>query len=153
MADIGFDWESAEDVSFEPIPPGKYRALCLEITDKENEKGLTRQVKLEIQDGQYKGRKVVDFLLINHPSEQAMKISRGRFKQFVLATGIRPNDTDDLIGHEVFATVKVRKDQNDNLQNQVSSYAPLKGDSKQAPGPKEQAAPAAPAKPAAPWKK
>lgn len=150
MADIGFDWENAEDVSFEPIPPGKYRALILEIADKEDGEKLTRQVKLEIQDGQYKGRKVVDFLLINHHSEQAMKISRGRFKQLVLATGIRPNDTDDLIGHELFATVKVRKDQNDNLQNQVSSYAPLKGDSK--PAPSEPGKQSAPAK-AAPWKK
>jgi hypothetical protein len=143
MAEIGFDWENAEDATFEPVPPGKYQVVCLSCQDKEKEPGKTsRNLELEIQDGQYKGRKIWDFLLVNHPSEAAQKISRGRFKQFVLATGIRPNDTDDLVGHTVTATVKVKTDQNGNLQNQVSSYSAVKGAAPAQAAPPQQAAPA-----------
>lgn len=151
MAEIGFDYENAEDVSFTPVPGGKYKTLVAGISDQVKEPGetpestpvkMTRRVELEIMEGQYKGRKINDFQIIHHPSEMAQKIGRGRFKQLVLSIGIRPNDTDDLVGHENWTTVKVGKDQSGNPCNQVTSYAAIKGAAPATPAAPQQAAPA-----------
>jgi hypothetical protein len=128
--------------SIQPIPAGEYLGTIVEAND---ETGETRDgvptrtvvVRVDITEGEQKGRRIYDRLLVVHPTEIAQQIGRSRLKSLIEAAAPGAKTSQELIGKTVRALVKVslRKDTGEN-QNEVKSY--------KAAGPRPTASPTPP---------
>lgn len=139
--------------NFEAIPAGMYQACIVASEMKPTSKGTGEYLKLtwEILDGEYKGRKLWSQLNLKNPNATAVQIARGELSAICRATGVlTPNDSEDLHNIPVALTVKVRKDDNGNLQNEIKGYKPLNA---AAPNPQPATAGANGGNGAAPWKR
>lgn len=139
----GFDpltYEPTKD--FEPVPPGEYPVLIelAEVQQNKKANGYFLKLQMAILDGEYKGRKVWDYINIQNPSEQCVAIAMGTLAAIGRALGI-PNLNDEalLLNQVIIAHVKVSGE-----QNSVRTYS-----SPSAP-PETPATAPAPAPPAAP---
>ena len=126
MATINFNANEVEPLSgFDPIPAGKYQAVITESEEKatKNGGGTYLQLTFEIIDGEYKGRKVWERLNLANPNAQAVAIARGRLSAICRAVGVMtPRDSIELHNLPLTITVRLRKNQNDELINEVSGY-------------------------------
>lgn len=125
-----------ERKGFDPIPAGVYSALILEneIKPTKND-GEMLVYTLEVQEGQYQGRKLYERLNIKNNSSDAQKIAYETLGEMVRACGLEKiRDTDELNGRRVSVTVKVAparpyvKDgaQHPGMpQNEITKYLPL----------------------------
>jgi hypothetical protein len=124
--------DEAEDLSFEPLPPGVYVAQVkktdLKVTKAGDGEYIALQWEiLEADDDRYVGRVVFQNLNIVNPSEMATKIGRSQLKQITKAMGIdNLTDTDELLGTPVKITLKIRKGKDGyDDSNDVAKVMPL----------------------------
>lgn len=78
-----FNSEEVNDVKFEPIAPGDYKAIIRETAIKINKAGNGRYINItyEIYDGNYKGRLVYGIYNIENPSDQSVAIGMSQLKE------------------------------------------------------------------------
>ena len=127
MADLGgYDATQVKDSEFEALPAGEYRAVITESERKKTKDGSSEllQVKLQIVDGQYKNRTIIDRFNLWNKSEQARTIAEQQFKKVCEAVNIpKPGDSSAL--HMKPLTIKLAvKEYNGNNQNEVKGYKP-----------------------------
>lgn len=136
MAKLGFQFKS-EDVptsEYEPIPVGEYVCMFTESELKDTASGTGQyvQMSLEIVEGEYAGRKLIERLNIKNPNEKAVEIAYQTLKKICEAVN-KPNiqDTDELHNIRLIANVSVEKskpyikdgvEKGGNMQNVIKSY-------------------------------
>lgn len=143
MVDLGgFDANVIEPiVPLEAIPSGKYLAIISASEQKatKDEKGWFLELKLQIVEGEYKGRNVFDRLNLSNPNPVAMKMANGTLSAICRALGVmQPKDSVELHDLPMTITVKCapRKD-NGEMSNEVKGYASksdVAGEPQQQPG-------------------
>tara|TARA_R110000868_G_scaffold296861_3_gene557223 strand:- start:2593 stop:3045 length:453 start_codon:yes stop_codon:yes gene_type:complete len=125
MADMGgFDASKVEDSKFEAVPAGEYRVIMTESEKKKTKDGASEllQVKLQILDGPYKNRTVIDRFNLWNKNPEATKIADQQFKKVCVAVGVMvPKDSSQLHGKPMMAKLSVRE-YNGNDQNEVKGY-------------------------------
>jgi hypothetical protein len=100
MANLnGFDADQHEDPGFDPIPQGKYQA-CVTDSEMKSTKagdGQYLSLKLQVLDGDYKGRVLFENLSLDHKNQDAAKIARGKLASICRAVGVhQPKDSKEL---------------------------------------------------------
>lgn len=131
MANLsGFDANKVDpNVGFEPIPAGDYKLAIKESEDKEtkNKNGSYLSLKIEVIEGEHKGRLLFENLNLNNPSNQAVEIAKGTLSAICRAVGVMtPNDSAELHGKPFVGTVALekRKDTGE-MQNRIKKYTSL----------------------------
>ena len=75
----GFNAATIEPAAtYEPLPAGNYSAVIVESEEKPTKAmtGSYLQLGLEIVEGQYAGRKLIDRLNLNNPNQIAVDIAQ-----------------------------------------------------------------------------
>ena len=115
---------------FWTVPAGKYTVKVGKAEIKETRNGGAAVIfGYEIQDGEYAGKLIKDFVNIINQNPEAQRIGLQRLKTVAFATGFEGSnldDTDQLIGKESFEVVVDVKEQqvddktyNNNVINAV----------------------------------
>lgn len=112
MATLNFDAQHIDPTPrFDPIPAGDYPVI---ITDSETKltkdgTGQYLQLKLEIQDGEFRGRILFDRLNLWNNNAQAKEIANRQLSQICHAIGvIQVADSQQLHLKPLIASVKLR---------------------------------------------
>jgi hypothetical protein len=148
MATLNFNAHEVEpNVTFEPVPAGKYIAVIVDSEMKQTKSGNGNYLELtfEITEGEYQGRKVWARLNIDNPNADAVKIARGELSAICRAVNVMmPNDSVDLHNLPLEINVKCKKrDDTDEISNEIKGYA-----AKSAPATSSE-----PRQQSAPWKR
>lgn len=131
--------------NFAPVPAGDYPVV---ITDSEmkltkNGNGEYLQLVLEVIDGQMKGRKLWERLNLVNSNSQAVEIAQKSLSQICHAVKVlTPQDSVELHGKPLQATVVVKDDPGYGPRNEVKKYSAI-GAGGLAPQPAAQSTPAA----------
>jgi len=131
-----FDPASHEPTS-DVLAPGKYpvEIEAAEISETKAGNGHYIKVTMCILDGPGKNRKVWDYINIDNPSAECVKIGMRQLSALCQAVGlIALRDTDELLGKTCLAHVKVKDDQNSVRTYSSSSAAQPVQQSVQQPG-------------------
>lgn len=116
---------------FDPLPRGWYygRITEAEVQDTKAGNGKMVFVRLDIEGPKGAGRVVFDRMLVQHPSEEAVEIGRGRFGALCVAAGFetKPNDTKELLGKTVGAKLGIEKSEEYGDRNTVDTYREHEG--------------------------
>lgn len=137
--DEAFNAESVpEREDFSPIPPGAYNVMVVDSGLQETSKGGQMIVlELDIQDGDYAGRKLFDRLNIKNDNPKAVNIAMRTLAEIVKAVGKSSiKDTEELHNKRLTVNVSVepaksyKKDGVEHPgkpQNSVKRYLPFSG--------------------------
>ena len=169
MANLGhFDASTvAPAQAYSPLPAGKYLAMITESEMKATKAGTGEylQLTIEVQDGEFKGRKVFDRLNLKNANVTAVEIAQRQLSALCHATGVMQlQDSEQLHFKPVIVKVSVQHDAGQEPSNVVKGYEAPTGTMgqqsayvppvRQASAPAHMAPPAAaPARAAAPWAK
>lgn len=169
MAQLGFVFDANQvepDAPLEAVPTGRYPVMMVESEFKQNSKktGTLVAFKLEIIDGQYKGRRLFGNINMTNPNPEAERIGRAQFSALCRATGqMQVSDTGALHHIPMCVSVEYVEPRNENgkqypASNDIKGYMHIS--EYKAPVPGQSSAPAAtpaytphphaPAAPAAP---
>lgn len=122
------DWNQIEDIGFKPLPAGTYGAKITSANISPNKKGDGKYIKLELtlvgRKG-IKGRKVFEYLTIQHKNEQVVSIALGKLKKLIISVGKEPDsleDTSELVGEMVAIKLKLENSPEFGPQNRVTGF-------------------------------
>lgn len=151
---INFDAKTVDPAqSLEALPAGKYICALTDSVQQENSKKNGHHMKLTftVQDGEYKGRKVIETLNMWHTNETAAEIAWREFSALCYATNVlQIQDTAQLHGQPFLLELAVEQSEQYGPSNRVKGYhALIDGEQPAPPAPTPPAA-APPAPPAAP---
>lgn len=73
--------------SFAPIPEGWYRVVLFEDELVTKDWGVGLNMKFEILDGEHAGRKLFDFLCLQHGNAETVKLARIALRELAIAAG------------------------------------------------------------------
>jgi hypothetical protein len=137
MADLGgYDATQVKDSEFEALPAGEYRAVITESERKKTKDGSSEllQVKLQIIDGPFKNRTIIDRFNLWNKNPQATTIAQQQFKKVCEAVNVlKPPDSSALHMKPLMIKLSVRE-YDGKEQNEVKGYkACLPGASSPAP--------------------
>jgi hypothetical protein len=125
MADLGgFDASQVKDSEFEALPAGEYRAVISDSERKKTKDGESEllQVKLQIIEGPFKNRTVIDRFNLWNKNPEATKIAQQQFKKVCEALSIlKPADSASLHMKPLMVKLAV-KEYNGKDQNEVKGY-------------------------------
>ena len=128
MATINFNANEIEPSSyFDAIPAGKYLAVItrsdkIETKDK---KGQFLLLEFEIVEGDYKNRKLWSRLNINNKNPETVRIANADLAAICRAVNVmQPRDSSELHNLPLTIIVKCRKNQDDEIVNEIKGYAP-----------------------------
>ena len=128
MATINFNANEIEPSSyFDAIPAGKYLAVItrsdkIETKDK---KGQFLFLEFEIVEGDYKNRKLWSRLNINNKNPETVRIANADLAAICRAVNVmQPRDSSELHNLPLTIVVKCRKNQDDEIVNEIKGYAP-----------------------------
>lgn len=125
MADLGgFDASQVKDSEFEALPAGEYRAVIADSERKKTKDGASEllQVKLQIIEGPFKNRTVIDRFNLWNKNPEATTIAQQQFKKVCEALNIiKPADSSALHMKPLMIKLAV-KEYNGNNQNEVKGY-------------------------------
>jgi len=125
MADLGgYDATQVKDSEFEALPAGEYRAVITESERKKTKDGSSEllQVKLQIVDGQYKNRTIIDRFNLWNKNPQATTIAQQQFKKVCEAVNVpKPGDSSAMHMKPLMIKLSVRE-YNGTNQNEVKGY-------------------------------
>lgn len=125
MADLGgFDASEVKASEFEALPAGEYRAVISDSERKKTKDGESEllQVKLQIIEGPFKNRTVIDRFNLWNKNPAATTIAQQQFKKVCEAVNI-PKPPDSSALHMKPLVIKVAvKEYNGNNQNEVKGY-------------------------------
>ncbi len=112
---------------FSPVPPGTYPMLIESAEIKQTKKGDGHYINLAmtVLDGQQKGRKLFDRIMIQHPNAECLAIGMKAFGAIGRAIGAAElTDTSQLLNQVVAIRVRVTTDEKYGAQNEVQKYLP-----------------------------
>ena len=125
MADLGgFDASQVKDSEFEALPAGEYRAVIADSERKKTKDGASEllQVKLQIIEGPFKNRTVIDRFNLWNKNPEATTIAQQQFKKVCEALNIiKPADSSALHMKPLMIKLAV-KEYNGKDQNEVKGY-------------------------------
>ena len=139
MAQISFDASGVEPaVTFEILPPGKYRAQIVQSEMQPTKQGDGQMLCLEfdVLDGPYQGRKLWERLNLVNRSQQTVEIAQRQLSAICHAIDrIQVTDSEQLHFRPMLLTVAVELDKRDEhlpadqrrKQNRVKGYARASG--------------------------
>ena len=150
----GFNAAAIEPAqTYEPLPAGNYSAVIVESEEKPTKAmtGSYLQLGLEIVEGQYAGRKLIDRLNLNNPNQIAVEIAQRTLSAICHATGVMtPKDSSELHDKPLVVKVAVKAaDGQYSASNEIKGYSGAKTNGAATAAP--AAAPQAAAAP--PWKR
>lgn len=156
MASLNFDASGIDTTSqFDAIPAGDYEAMVTDSTMKSTKDGTGQYLELtiEIQSGQFQGRRLWDRLNLSNRNPKAVEIAQKQLAQLCHATGVlQVQDSQQLHNRPIVMKVAVKNDPERGPSNEIKGYK-AKGAAQQAApfqAPRA-AAPAAPAAAPLPW--
>lgn len=97
---------------FEPLPEGWYRVVIEEAVEKANSKGTGEflECKLQVIQGEHKGRTVFHRITTRNQSQVAQTIGRGQLSALCHAVEtMTPRSTAEIVNKPFMAKVVVRK--------------------------------------------
>ena len=122
----GFNAADVEPNSaFTPLPAGEYQAIISESEMKptKDAQGKYLQMKLQILNGAYQNRTLIDRLNLVNKNDVAVQIAKGTLSSICRAVNVlTPNDSAELHNKPLTIIVKIKNDQNGNPQNEVKGY-------------------------------
>ncbi len=128
MATLNFNANEVEpSTGFDPIPAGKYQAV---ITDSEMKptktgNGQYLQLEFEVIEGEYKNRKLWARLNLENANPDAVRIARADLSAICRAVNVpQPRDSVELHNLPLTVTVRCRKNQDDEIVNEIKGFAP-----------------------------
>ena len=128
MATLNFNANEVEpSTGFDAIPAGKYQAVITDSEFRPNRAGTGEylQLEFEIIEGDYKNRKLWARLNMNNPNSEAVRIARADLAAICHAVNVmQPRDTIELHNLPMTIVVKCRKNQDDEIVNEIKGYAP-----------------------------
>ena len=103
MAKLSFN-SAGKDTGgdFEPLPVGDYNMMVIESDICPNKKGTGSYVKIVLHclDEEYAGRRVYEYINIDHPNEKVVAIAERQMAELCNAVGVLElEDTQEL--HEI----------------------------------------------------
>ena len=157
MAALNFNAEGIDTTNqFDAIPAGDYDAMVThsEMRKTKDMTGEYLELTLEIQAGQFQGRKLWDRLNLSNNNPKAVEIAQKQLAQLCHATGVmQVKNSEQLHNKPVVVKVSAKNDPQRGMTNEVKGYK-ARGMTTQQAAPFQAprvAAPAAPAAPVMPW--
>lgn len=153
-ATLNFDATTIDPTDeYQPIPAGSYPVIITdsEIRETKNGSGNYLKITLEIQDGEFRQRKLFHNITLQNQNATAVYIGQKHLSQICHAVGVlQVRNSDELHFKPLIAVVKIRKgDGQYGDSNEVQRYeAMTSAPAFNAPPP---ARPAAQQPAAAPW--
>ena len=147
---------------FDPIPAGEYPVIITasELKYTKDKTGQYIELMLEIQDGEYSGRKLFDRLNLFNNNRQAVEIAQRQLAQICHAVGVlQVHDSEQLHYKPLIAIVRVRHAKDGyEAKNEVKGYkaasgAPVQTNFQRPAAPTAPASNPAPQRAVAPWAK
>lgn len=156
MALLNFSAQGIDTTTtFDALPAGDYEAMVTssEMKSTKDGSGQYLQLVLEIQGGQYQGRRMFDRLNLQNRNPKAVEIAQKQLAQLCHATGIlQVQNSEQLHNIPVVMKLSAKNDPERGMQNEVKGYkaraAAAVGQAFVAPGQQQASAAAAP-----PWAK
>ena len=151
MAQLNFSAEGIDIRSnYEAIPAGDYESMVTASEMKSTKDGTGQYLELtvEIQSGQFQGRRLFDRLNLSNRNPKAVEIAQKQLAQLCHATGVlQVQDSQQLHNRPIVMKVAVRNDPERGPSNEIKGYK-AKGAAQQAapfqaPRAAAQSAPAA----------
>lgn len=157
MAQLNFNAEGVDTASqFDAIPAGDYEAMVTSSQQKATKDGTGSylELTLEIQSGQFQGRRLWDRLNLQNKNPKAVEIAQKQLAQLCHATGVmQVNDSEQLHNRPVVVKVSAKL-YSGEMRNEVKGYKAKVGVAAPAFTAPRAAAPAPVAqKSALPWAK
>lgn len=121
--------------NFEAIPAGDYDAIVTDSEMRQTKDGLGQYLSLtlEIQSGQFQGRKLFDRLNLQNRNPKAVEIAQRQLAQLCHATGImQVQDSQQLHNRPLVVKVSVKHEPGYDPRNEVKGYK-ARGAAAQAP--------------------
>jgi hypothetical protein len=154
MANLNFNAEGVDITShYEAIPAGDYEAMVTfsDMRTTKDGAGQYLELTLEIQSGQYQGRKLFDRLNLANNNPKAVEIAQKQLAQLCHATGVmQVKNSEQLHNKPVIMKVAAKNDPQRGMQNEVKGYK-ARGIATQQAQPFQAPRAAAPAAPVMPW--
>jgi hypothetical protein len=130
--DVPFDTENEEaSQPFALMPRDRYEAEIVKALagPTKNGKGYAISLNWMITKGDYEHRTIFQNILIQHESEEAQKYGRQKFKDVLVALGIKESVTDlsVLLHKPCMIGVIIRSDKNGQYEdkNEIGRVTPL----------------------------
>jgi uncharacterized protein DUF669 len=130
--DEPFDTENEEaSQPFALIPSGRYKAEIVKAMcgPTKNGKGYSVSLNWSIVEGEHENRTIFQNILIQHESTDAQKFGRQKFKDVLVALGIKSEVTDLSVmpNKPCLIGVAIRKDKSEQYpdRNEVGRVLPL----------------------------
>ncbi len=128
MSTLNFNASEVEpSAGFEVIPAGKYNAVISDSEMKETRSGTGKYLQLEFEviDGEYRNRKLWSRLNLENPNPDAVRMARADLSAICRAVNVlTPKDSLELHNLPLVITVRCRKNQDDEMVNEIKGYAP-----------------------------
>lgn len=126
MTDLtGFDASKVEP-SGGAIPKGEYQVVIVE-SDKVPTKagtGFLLKLKLQIVEGEHKGRTLTDRLNLWNPNEVASRIAQGTLSAICRAVNVLTPQGSEQLHHKQLTAVVEVKQLDEGVANEVKGYKP-----------------------------
>ena len=131
----GFNANEVEpNGTFEPVPADWYQSVITASEEKQTKAGTGSylELKMEIIDGEYKGRLLFERLNLNNPNQTAVDIAQGTLSAICRATGVMtPSDSSDLHDKPMMVKVVVKPASGDYAAgNECKAYEAVGGQAK-----------------------
>lgn len=124
----------APQQSLEPLPTGTYDVVIVDTDEKLVKDGNGQsyyEITMQVTQGEFTGRKVIDRLNVKHNSEETRRIANSQFSAICYVTGIMvvQQSSAELHGKPFKITVsKVKRDDDpEKYQNRVVGYKDTMG--------------------------
>lgn len=128
MSTLNFNATEVEpSAGFDVIPAGKYNAVISDSEMKDTRSGTGRylQLEFEIIDGEFKNRKLWARLNLENPNADAVRMARADLSAICRAVNVlTPRDSLELHNLPLVITVRCKKNQDDEMTNEIKGYAP-----------------------------
>lgn len=116
----------APSAPMDAIPAGDYEAMVTASQIKQTKDGSGRylELTLEIQSGQFQGRKLWDRLNVQNRNQQAVEIAQRQLSGLCHAVGVLqlPNDATPLHNKPMVVKVAAKNDPERGMANEVKGY-------------------------------
>lgn len=128
MSTLNFNANEVEpSIGFDAIPAGKYQAVITDSEMKDTKSGTGKylQLEFEIIEGDYKSRKLWARLNLENANSEAVRMARADLSAICRAVNvIQPRDSVELHNLPLTITVRCRKNQDDEIVNEIRGFAP-----------------------------
>ena len=126
MAQLNFDSTGIDTTNtFDAIPAGDYEAMVTasEMKSTKMGDGQYLELSLEVQSGQYQGRKLWDRLNLQNRNPKAVEIAQKQLAQLCHATGIlQVADSQQLHNRPIVVKLSCKADAERGLVNEIKGY-------------------------------